>query len=302
MQQDLNDLYFFAQVVDHRGFAPASRALGVPKSKLSRRIGLLEERLGVRLIQRSTRRFSVTEVGEDYYRHCKAMLVEASAAQEAIDRMRAEPQGSVRMTCPVSLLQVRVAAMLADFMVRCPRVQILLESTNRRVDVIGEGVDVAIRARRTGLEDSELAMRVLARRNWYLVASPALCEKHGLPTLPDELARMPSLDLEPMGRSHMWQLEGPEGAVAEIPHRPRFVTDDMVALRTAAVAGVGIVQLPAMVISDELGSGRLVKVLPEWFSKGAVVHAVFPSRRGLLPSVRALIDHLVERFASIEEE
>jgi DNA-binding transcriptional LysR family regulator len=302
MQNDLNDLYFFAQVVDHRGFAAAGRALGIPKSKLSRRVGLLEERLGVRLMQRSTRRFSVTEIGEDYYRHCKAMLVEAQAAQEAIDRVRAEPRGVVRITCPVALLHARVAAMLAEFMLLNPGVEIQLESTNRRVDVVAEGVDIAIRARTPPLEDSELMLRVLAARNWYLVGSPRLCERHPLPSVPAELERLPSLDLGPPRQDHVWQLEGPDGALAAIPHRPRLITDDMIALRTAAVCAVGIVQLPAMVMGDELRRGELVKVLPQWSSKGAVVHAVFPTRRRLLPSVRALLDFLADRFAALEEE
>lgn len=302
MPQDLNDLYFFAQVVDHRGFAPASRALGVPKSKLSRRIALLEERLGLRLIQRSTRRFSVTETGETYYRHCKAMLIEADAAQEAIDLLRAEPHGIVRVTCPVALLHACVAAMLAEFMVQNPRVEIHLESTNRRVDVIAEGIDVAIRARTPPLEDSGLVMRMLAERSWCLVASPTLCERYGLPTVPAELTHLPSLDLGPPRRDHLWQLEGPAGALAAIAHHPRLVTDDMIALRAAAVAGVGIVQLPAMVMGEEVRSGRLVKVLPQWTSKGGVVHAVFPSRRGLLPSVRKLIDFLASRFESLDED
>ena len=107
--QDLNDLYYFAEVVDHGGFAPAGRAIGVPKSKLSRRVALLEERLGVRLIQRSTRRFAVTDVGRTYYAHCKAMLVEAQSAQEAIEQTRAEPCGVVRISCPVALLDARSA-------------------------------------------------------------------------------------------------------------------------------------------------------------------------------------------------
>jgi DNA-binding transcriptional LysR family regulator len=301
MQQDLNDLLFFAHVVDHRGFAPAGRALGLPKSKLSRRIGLLEERLGVRLIQRSTRRFSVTEIGETYYRHCKAMLVEAEAAQEAIDLSSTQPQGIVRISCPVALLQAQVSAMLADFLVQNPKVVVHLEDTNRRVDVIAEGVDIAIRARTPPLEDSGLVLRVLAERTWCLVASPALLDRHSLPKLPADLAGLPSLDFGPPRGEHVWRLEGPEGATAAIPHAPRLVTDDMTALRMAAMAGVGIVQLPTMVLGDEIRSGLLVKVLPDWTTKGGVIHAVFPSRRGLLPSVRKLIDFLAARFGELDE-
>ena len=140
--QDLNDLYYFAQVVDHGGFAPAGRALGMPKSKLSRRVALLEERLGVRLIQRSTRHFSVTEVGQTFHAHCKAMLVEAEAAQEAIELTRSEPRGIVRVACPVALLDTRVGEMIAAFLAQCPGVEIQLDATNRRVDLIAEGIDI----------------------------------------------------------------------------------------------------------------------------------------------------------------
>src|SRR5262245_52247792 len=162
--QDLNDLYYFAEVVDHGGFAPAGRAIGVPKSKLSRRIALLEDRLGVRLIQRSTRRFAVTEIGQNYYAHCKAMLVEAQSAQEAIDLTRAEPCGTGRMPCPVALLDERAGDMLARFLAQYPRIEMHLEATNRRVDVVSEAVDVAIRVRPPPLSDSDLVMRTFGDR------------------------------------------------------------------------------------------------------------------------------------------
>lgn len=300
--QDLNDLYYYAQVVERGGFAPAGRALGVPKSKLSRRIALLEERLGVRLIQRSTRHFSVTEVGQTYYTHCKAMLVEAEAAQEAIDMTRSEPRGIVRVTCPVTLLDSRIGEMVADFMVVHPRVEIHLEATNRRVDVIGEGIDVAIRVRPPPLQDSDLIMRVLADRSQCLVASPALLRQFGVPRVPADLSQLPSLDLGVPQNEHVWQLFGPDGAQATVYHRPRYITRGMLALRTAAVAGVGVVQLPTMVVTEALARGELVHVLPQWAPRREIIHAVFASRRGLLPSVRALIDFIAERFQRLDED
>jgi DNA-binding transcriptional LysR family regulator len=302
MLTDFNDLYFFAQVVDHQGFAPAGRALGIPKSKLSRRVALLEERLGVRLIQRSTRRFSVTEVGQSYYAHCKAMLVEAEAAQQAIELTRSEPRGIVRMTCPVALLHARVGEMVAEFMAENPLVTVHLEATNRRVDVIGEGVDVAIRVRVPPLKDSDLVMKVLADRKWCVVASPSLLSKYGAVTVPADLNGLPSLDLGPAQQEHVWYLDGPEGAKAAIHHSPRLVTDDMITLRLAALAGAGIVQLPTMMIKEEVDRGALVKLVPGWAPKGGVIHAVFPSRRGLLPSVRRLIDFLAQRFEQLNED
>lgn len=300
--RDLNDLYYYVQVVEQGGFAPAGRALGVPKSKLSRRIALLEERLGVRLIQRSTRRFAVTEIGQTYYQHCKAMLVEADAAEEAIALTQAEPCGTVRMTCPGALLDARVAAMLADFMALYPRVRIELEETNRRVDVLGEGVDVAIRVRPPPIDDSDLVMRVLGERDQCLVASPQLLQRTGVPQGPADLAGLPSMGLGRPQNDHVWALIGPDAAQAEIHHQPRFVTQGMIALRTAAIAGVGIVQLPRMMINGHCARGELVELLPGWAPRREIIHAVFASRRGLLPSVRALIDFLAERFAALHED
>ena len=299
--QDLNDLYFFVQVADHRGFAPAGRALGIAKSRLSRRIALLEERLGVRLIQRSTRRFSMTEIGQLYYDRCKAMLVEAEAAQEAIDRTRSEPCGIVRVSCPIALLDANVGDMVADFMLDYPGVTVHLESTNRRVDVIGEGIDVAIRVRTPPLDDSDLALRVLAERTSCLVSSPALLAGRTLPLMTVDLSSLPSVDMGPPKPQYAWSLHGPDGASVTIRHEPRLVTDNMLALRAAAVRGVGIAQLPTMMVVDELRSGSLVRIVPAWTARSGIVHAVFPSRRGLLPSVRSLLDYLATRFAKLDE-
>lgn len=300
--QDLNDLYYYVQVVDYGGFAPAGRALCMPKSKLSRRIAMLEERLGVRLIQRTTRHFSVTEVGQTYYEHCKAMLVEAEAAQEAIEVTRGEPRGIVRITCPVALLHANVGAMLSDFMANNPLVTVHLEATNRRVDPVAEAIDIAIRVRSPPIQDSDLVMRVLANRSQCLVASPVLIKSHGLPLAPADLTGWPSLGLGVWQQSHIWNLFGPDGAQIVLHHTPRFVTRDMIALRNAALAGVGVVQLPTMMVCDQLAQGKLIRLLQDWAPRNEIIHVVFPSRRGLLPLVRALIDYLVQRFQMLDED
>lgn len=297
--QDLNDLRFFVEVVDQNGFAAAARKLGMPRSRLSRRIGLLEERLGVRLVQRSTRRFVITEIGQEYYRHCAAMLVEADAAQDVIDRVRAEPQGTVRVACPSSVIYFQVGEMIAQFMAECPKVEVLLESTNRRVDVIREGFDLAIRVRFPPLEDSDLVIRKLADSPQRLVASPLLCKHLPKPLVPADLATLPSLAWEPTQHQHEWQLEGPNGATASIRHKPRFVTEDMAALRLAALRGVGVCQFPTFVVQEDIKAGALLDVLPDWRPQTGIIHAVFPSRRGLLPSVRELLDHLAKSYDAI---
>ncbi|MDN7143423.1 LysR family transcriptional regulator [Pseudomonas sp. JQ170] len=296
MVEDLNDLYYFAQVVDHGGFAPAGRALDMPKSKLSRRIAGLEERLGVRLIQRSTRHFSVTEIGQAYYRHCVAMLVEAEGAAELIERNRAEPQGVVRLSCPTALLDFWVGPMLTRFMVQCPLVQLHIESTNRHVDLIQEGIDIALRVRVPPLESSDLVMKVLARSTQHLVAAPELMKQLPERPVPADLSALPSLHWGNPQRDYQWSLLGPDGASASIRHTPRLVTDDLVVLRQAAVAGVGVVHLPLVVVREDIDAGRLVRATPNWAPECGVVHAVFASRRGLLPSVRSLLDFLAAEF------
>jgi len=294
---DLNDLYFFVQIVDHGGFAAAARALALPKSRLSRRIAELEKRLGVRLLQRSTRKFAVTDIGQDYYRHALAMVVEANAAQEAIDRSRSGPQGVIRVSAPPALVCFRLGRMIALYMAENPRVDVHLLSTSRSVDVIGEGVDVALRVRFPPLEESELVMRRLGESAQRLVAAPSLCEGHAPPLRPADLAGLPSLDLDGAKRDHVWTLLGPDAAEARIPHRPRLVTDDMSQLLYAALQGVGVVQLPSMVADEHIAKGALVEILSGWTPRSGIVHAVFPSRRGLLPSVRSFLDFLAAQLA-----
>lgn len=288
--QDLNDLYYFVQVVDHGGFAAAGRAIGLQKSKLSRRVAQLEARLGVRLLNRSSRRFSVTEVGREYYERCVAMLVEAEAAEQIVAELRAEPRGVVRVSCPMALLDFQFAALFARFMAHHPAVELHLESTNRRVDLIAEGFDMAIRVRFPPIPPSDLVMRRLDSSTQCLVASPALLAVP--PRSPADLPGLPSLSLSAPRGTHQWQLERADGQTAAVPHTPRLVTDDMAMLREAAVAGIGVVQLPTMMIWRDVAAGRLVHVLPDWRPPAGIIHAVFPSRRGLLPSVRTLLDFL----------
>ena len=300
--QDLNDLWYFVQVVDNGGFSPASRVIGIPKSRLSRRIALLEESLETRLIQRSTRSFTVTEAGQIFYRHCKAMIIEAEAAQEAINSLRAEPRGLIRLSCPIALLHVHIGEMLAKFMALYPQVSVQLEETNRQVDVLNENVDLAVGVRPLPLDDSDLVMRKLADRGMCLVASPELVKRFTTPASPADLQHWPSLALSKPQQIYRWCLFGPDNQEVTLHHKPRFVTTDMDALRAAALAGVGLVQLPILMVNKQLADGSLVRLLPEWRARREVIHLVFPSRRGQLPAVRALIDFLVESYAGFEEE
>ena len=294
--RDLNDLYYFVQVVDHGGFAAAARATGLQKSKLSRRMQQLEDRLGVRLLNRSSRRFSVTEIGGEYYDRCVAMLVEAEAADQVIAQVRSAPRGVVRVSCPVALINFQFGALFARFLAKYPDVEIHLESTNRRVDVIAEGFDIAIRVRFPPLEPTDLVMRRLDVSTQCLVASPALMAGRAISS-PADLNRLPSVTLGPVRRDYQWHLEHADGRTASVAHLPRMVTDDMAAIRDAAMAGVGVVQLPTAMIWRQVEAGELMHVLPDWRPRAGIVHAVFPSPRGLLPSVRTLLDFLATECA-----
>jgi DNA-binding transcriptional LysR family regulator len=296
--RDLNAMYLFAKVVEHGSYSAAARALGLQTSKLSRRISDLERQLGVRLLQRTTRRVTVTEIGQTYYQHCAALEAEALAAQEAIDRTRAAPQGTVRMSCPISLMRGTVGPIVAKFLAANPLVRVYLDMTNRRVDVVEEGFDLALRVRSLPLGPTNLAMRKLGESEGVVVGHPALLSRLGRPKHPSDLARFPTLSMTSAGDRHSWQFREPDGTPISVNHAPRLMTDSFDALRAAAVAGVGLAYVPQFVVQQDLERGELERVLPEFGIGAGLVHVVFPTRRGMVPAVRALIDALAEGFKS----
>lgn len=296
--KDLNNLYFFAQVVEFGSYTAAAEALGMQTSKLSRRVGALERELGVRLLNRTTRKLSLTDAGRTFHRHCVALIAEAEAAKDAIGQTLSAPRGVVRMSCPTGLLQGAVAAILARYLAVHPQVDIALEATNRRVDIVDEGIDIAIRVRLPPLDDSDLAMRSFGQSVMILVASPTLVAAHGRPQSLTDIARMPTLSMGRVGKEHTWRLVDTASKPAELTHDPRLSTDDLSTLRQAAIQGVGVACLPALLVADALSGGALIRLLPSLSSRAGVVHAVFPSRRGMVPAVRALLDSLSEGFAA----
>lgn len=299
--QDLNDLFYFAQVAEHGSFTAAAHALGMPKSTLSRRIAQLEDRLEVRLLHRTTRRLTLTDTGRAYLTHCHDLLAAAEAAEGVIEQVQGEPRGRVVMSSPISLSQTLLARALPEFMLRFPRVELELDATNRRVDLVAEGVDLALRVR-PRLEDSSLVSRQFAVSTAVLVASPALLAHLGAPEAPADLARFPSLSMRFADGRHMLTLTEPNGTSQVISLTPRFVTDDMQALQEAAIAGIGLVALPSFVCREAVATGELQIVLPNWQLPHGQVHAVYPYRRGLRPAVRYLIDFLAQRLPSLAEE
>jgi DNA-binding transcriptional LysR family regulator len=297
--QPLDDFYYFAKVIEHGGYAKASRALGIPKSRLSRHVAALETRLGVRLVNRSTRRFVVTEVGQEVRRHATAMLAEADAAVEAVEFARAEPCGIVRASCPVAIAQTAMAQYLPEFLARYPKIRLMLHSTNRRVDVINEGFDVALRVRTVPTGEDGLVMRTFGSSSSFLVASREYLNERGRPERPEQISQHATLSFAPETDRQTWELFDANGTSVQIEHTPRLVCHDFTMLRSAVLAGLGIALLPESSILADVESRTVEQVLPAWTLPLGVFHLVFPTRRGLLPSVRAFIDFLAQRMPKL---
>ncbi|RYF72445.1 MAG: LysR family transcriptional regulator [Comamonadaceae bacterium] len=292
MRIDLNDYAYFAEVVAHGGFAAAGRALREPKSKLSRRIAGLEERLGLRLIERSTRRFRVTDTGEAFYERCRAILAEAEQAEALVVQAQAEPHGRIRFSCPTGMLGP-VTGMLSSFLIRFPKVRLQLVATDRAVDLIEERIDLALRVRGSFTSDAALTMRSLGISTRILVASPQVASQVvGI----EQLAALPVLATDDAADDLEWHLEADDGRKHVVRVQPRMGCEDMATVRDAAIDGLGIAILPDHVCREALHAGRLVRVLPAWHGLHGIVHLVFTTRRGLPPAVRALIDHLAAGF------
>lgn len=290
--QDLNDLMLYAAVVKHRGFTAAANTLGVPKSKISKRVAHLEEQLGVRLLERSTRKLRVTDIGQSFYERCEAVLAGVEEAEAVVLAAKSEPAGPVRLSMPPGF-----APMLADvlplFMQRHPRVKLSILMTGRPVDLIDERVDVALRVRASYDGDQSVVVRKFAETRQYLAASPAFIARHGPVTL-DNLPLIPTLAIQEQPGRAVWTLTNSSGDVHDVAHQPVLCCADFGILERAAIEGVGVGLLPDTLVERGFHTGILVPVLSEWSSPASTVHAAFTSRRGMLPAVRALIDFLAE--------
>lgn len=298
---DLNDVYYYAKVVEHQGITAAARALDVPKSSISRRILALEASLGARLIQRTSRRFVVTEIGAEFHRHALGMLIEAEAAESVVRLRTAEPSGTIRFSCSVAFAQLALAELMPRFMAAYPRVRIVQHATNRYVDPVQEGFDLCLRAHTAPLPDSSLVQRTIALIPWYLFACPGYIAQRGTPEEPAALAGHDAIALGTGLENHTWRLSHVHHAdqVATIAFMPSLVSDDMATLKAAACAGLGIVALPGYVGGYEVAQGRMVRVLPQWIAGLATMSALMPTRRGLLPSVSAFVEYLAEHVPTI---
>ncbi|WP_180041011.1 LysR substrate-binding domain-containing protein [Acinetobacter sp. YH12218] len=300
MLSDLDDFYCFAQVVEHGGFSAAERATDIPKSKLSRRVYNLEEHLGVRLIQRSSRHFAVTDIGMNIYRHAQVMMNAAQAAHDLVDHLSTQPRGLIKVSLPVSIAQNEMTKILPEFLKQYPEIKVQMMVTNRRVDIINEGFDLALRVRSNLDDDPNLVIRKFETIEQHLFASQAYLNKFGELKQPEDLSQHQILS---MADEHLDQhiiVTDAQHHQKKIKVNPTVMGSDLSMLAALACQDCGVALLPDSIVSDHVKSGALVRVLPEWKAAHGIFHAVYPSRRGLLPAVRVFIDYLVEKLSQHE--
>ncbi|ENN84875.1 transcriptional regulator, LysR family [Rhizobium freirei PRF 81] len=290
MALNLNDLQIFVQAVDNGGFAAAARRLSMPKSTISKRIAALEADLNTRLLHRTSRSFVLTDPGRDFYEHATAALVEAEAAESAVRRRHAEPSGIVRITASVPAAQFVLSDHLPSLAAAYPKLTLQLHATDRFVDLVQEGFDIAVRSHFSPLPDSELVQRQVSVDNVILVAAPAYLERHGLPADPQALQDHDGLIVSQAAKT--WQLQRPERGSLAISPRSRFVADETLVLLRAAISGLGIACLPEASCKAAIESGQIVRVLPGWTAGCVTTTILTTHRRGQLPGVRAVVEFL----------
>ncbi len=265
MLTDLDDFYCFALVVEHGGFSAAERATDIPKSKLSRRVYNLEERLGVRLIQRSSRRFAVTEVGMNVYRHAQVMMNAAQAAHDLVDHLSIQPRGVIKVSLPVSIAQHEIARILPDFLKMYPEIKVQLIVSNRRVDVINEGIDLALRVRSNLTDDDpSLVIRQFEKIEQHLFASQAYLNEFGSPKHPDELTDHRILSMVDEHLDQHLILHDQQNHQKKVKVNPTVMGSDLMMLAKLVSQNCGIALLPDSVVGEYVATGRLVHVLPDW--------------------------------------
>lgn len=288
---DLKDVYFFVQVVDRGGFTAAGEALRLPKSTLSHRLKELEASLGVRLINRTSRQFAMTEVGEEFYQYATSLLRSADLAEEAMRQRLVEPSGVIRVTTAAELAQFALRHVLPDFLASNPKVKIIETATDRFVDIVGEGFDLAIRGHVGQLQDSNLVQHPLARAPWYLFAGAEYLARNPAPQQPEALDQHAIIALAGKG-ALQWHLQGPDRREVTVAFDPRFQSNSLISVKEATCANIGVAALPGYMCQAELRSGALRQVLPGWMAADARITALIPYRTGLLPAVRAMVDYL----------
>jgi DNA-binding transcriptional LysR family regulator len=290
---DLNDIVVFTKVVETKSFTGAADALGLPKSTVSRKLAQLEERLGVRLVQRTTRKLALTEIGEAYYERCARIVSDLASAEQLVTDMQSTPRGRLRVTATVDFSTRYVGSIVADFLMLHPDINVELEAHDRLVDLIEDGYDLAIRFSMGPLPESTLIARKLCDIQLVLVAAPSYLEKRGRPTTIEEIDEHDHVLFAPNSRSQNWTITN--GTVTHDFGRPaRFSSNNYGAVRDVAIAGGGITLIQDFMVHEYISTGQLVRILPEWTTSPIEVHAVYPARQNLPPRLTLFLDHLAK--------
>jgi DNA-binding transcriptional LysR family regulator len=294
----LAEMEAFVSVVDHGGFTEAARRLGLSKSAVSKSVSALESRLAVRLLNRTTRRVSATELGLAYYDRARVVLRDALDADSMVTAMQATPQGALRISVPVSFGVGRLSAAVAEFLCAFPNVEVEMVLDDRFVELVAEGFDMAVRI--GVLADSALRARKLAEARGLLVASPGYFAREGRPRSVDDLARHHLLHYSNQSSGNFWRLRTASGEERQVRVGGRLTANNADALIRAAEAGIGIALVPSFALGDALEHGRLEQVLPGAVSDPLGIYAVYPPGPFPQPKLRALIDYLAEYFRAAE--
>jgi DNA-binding transcriptional LysR family regulator len=292
---DLNDIVVFTKVVETKSFTGAADALGLPKSTVSRKLAQLEERLGVRLVQRTTRKLALTEIGEAYYERCSRIVADVAAAEQLVTDMQATPRGRLRVTAPVDFSARFLGEIIAEFLAQHPDINVEIEATNRVVDMIDEGFDLALRFGQ--MPESTLIARKLCSLHLILVASPAYLAKRGSPKTVEELDDHDHVLFTPASRNQTWTLVEDNGSgdhTYDFGRPARLASNNYGPVVDVARHGGGITLISDFMVADDIKSGALVHVLPEWHTRSTDVHAVYPARQNIPPRLTLFLEHLAK--------
>jgi DNA-binding transcriptional LysR family regulator len=287
---DLNDIVVFTKVAETKSFTGAADALGLPKSTVSRKLAQLEERLGVRLVQRTTRKLALTEIGEMYYERCSRIVQDVVSAEQLVTDLQATPRGRLRISATVDFSTRWLGDIVASFLAQHPDINVELEATDQVVDLIEDGFDVAVRF--GPMPESTLIARRLCTLQLVMAASPAYLVKNSIKSI-EELDGLEHILFTPTTATQSWMLHNGD-QTHEFGRPARFASNNYGAVRDVALAGGGIAILSEFMIAADLAAGRLVRVLPEWHTKVTEVHAVYPARHNLPPRLTLFLDHLAK--------
>ncbi|SDU10754.1 LysR family transcriptional regulator [Halopseudomonas salegens] len=286
----LDDALIFTRVVECHSFTSAATTLGMQKSTVSRRIVQLEERLGVRLLNRTTRKLRLTEVGQAYYERCRQIMQEFAEAEQAIMQLQSEPTGLLRVSSPIEFGQLFLGGVVGEFMCRYPAIQVEVDLTTRVIDPVEEGVDVVIHRGRP--QDSSLVARPMMASPRQLFASPDYLREYGTPQSPQELVQHRCIHTV-MDSSRKWRFVEPD---ANIAITPVLTVNNITFAREAAIAGAGIINVPAFIAEPQVEEGKLCRVLEHCTLPSSELYALYPSRRFQSMKVKAFIDFVIARL------